>query len=195
VRPALQIREYRDANGDLIPYGDRWPDSPPDEAYSIVTDADRYEPLHVVALALEAWLSENYEVVPMTTDTPVEPRQEPGWALSELTLAPAESAQAPLTIALTSFPGVHLRAGLTFGAAFPSCGCDACDEDIIDQIEELEETVFAIVGGRFSEVVSDAGVRTSLEAPGWSRSSFIPHTLGDPALPSAPTTWRPWTTR
>jgi hypothetical protein len=195
VRPALRIREYRDTNGDRIPYGERWPDLPPDDAYSVVSNPDRYEPLHIVARALEAWLLDNYLAQPAAPSEPPGPPRLPESVVTEVALAPAEPNQAVLTFTLTSFPGVTLRAGVHYGAAFPSCGCDACDEDVLGQIEELEETVFAIVEGRFTERESATETGYSLEGETWSRSGSTPRTPSDPVLQAPPPTWRAWTNR
>ncbi|WP_404810209.1 DUF6226 family protein [Microbacterium terricola] len=35
-----------------------------------------------------------------------------------------------MTFVLTEFPGVHLRAGVLHDFHFPTCGCDACDDDV-----------------------------------------------------------------
>lgn len=187
--------EYRDSAGNVIPYGERWPDSPPDDAYSVVSNPERYAPLHAVALALEAWLTENFVAAPSQATAPVEPLQKPDWALSQLTLTPADPGQASLTITLTSFPGVHVKAGVHFATAFPSCGCDACDEDVQGQIEELEEVVFAVVRGQFAEVVSGTSVGYSIEGPAWSRSGTTPNAHPDPSLPLPPSAWGSWTAR
>lgn len=60
-------------------------------------------------------------------------------------------AAAPLTFVLTKFPGVFLHAGALRDHYFPSCGCDACDDDVEGLAEQLEWTVRAVVSGRYFE--------------------------------------------
>jgi Family of unknown function (DUF6226) len=49
--------------------------------------------------------------------------------------------------ALTDFPGVDVRFGAWISAAFPRCGCDACDEQPAEVAVELREFVDALIGG------------------------------------------------
>ena len=63
VRPAFTAREYRDDDGKLIEYGNRWGlNSAPAESYSRTSNLDRYEPLQVVARALIDYLASTYDV-------------------------------------------------------------------------------------------------------------------------------------
>ena len=57
---------------------------------------------------------------------------------------------ADLVVVRTGF-GVRLRAGRWAEQSFPSCGCDACDEDVDDLIDELHEYVEDVVAGRLEE--------------------------------------------
>lgn len=50
VRPELTPRDYRDADGQAIDYGNRWgTGSPPENSYSVETHGERFEGLHEVA--------------------------------------------------------------------------------------------------------------------------------------------------
>ena len=44
-----------------------------------------------------------------------------------------------------------IAAGPFHQFAFPACGCDACDEGADAQLDQLEETVFAVVNGDYRE--------------------------------------------
>jgi len=56
---------------------------------------------------------------------------------------------APLTFGFTTLPGIVLHAGLLHDFHYPSCGCDACDESVADQVELLEEHLFDVVAARY----------------------------------------------
>ena len=43
-------------------------------------------------------------------------------------LQPSSGTGARLTVAFTTFPGLLVRFGKWHVEAYPSCGCDACDE-------------------------------------------------------------------
>ena len=75
---------------------------------------------------------------------------------------------APIMVAFTEFPGLHLRFGSWRTEPFPNCGCDACDETPDGLIEELNRMVEAVVSG---------GFRESIRVPwllgnGWRESEF-----------------------
>jgi hypothetical protein len=66
-------------------------------------------------------------------------------------ITPSNPGAAPLTFAFTSFPGVVLHVGALFDSTFPACGCDACDDDFLWLVDQLEWTVRAVVSGGISE--------------------------------------------
>lgn len=66
-------------------------------------------------------------------------------------LVPRIQSAAPITIAWTGFPGLHVRVGRWHVEAFPHCGCDACDEDPADLVGELRKLVDAVVEGGLME--------------------------------------------
>ena len=147
--------------------GDRWGDEgPPDEAYSRVTDAQRFAPLLAVADELVADLRSRYDVV-----VNEEPGGERG-VLSALRLHPVTGQGADLVVVRTDFPGVHLRAGRWTQEAFPHCGCDACDEQVEDLVEELGDVVADVVAGRFGEELTAGAVLRTWRL-GSSSSAFL----------------------
>lgn len=58
--------------------------------------------------------------------------------MTRLTLS--DSAAAPLTFGFTSYPGLILHAGLLHDFAYPICGCDACDETAVGQVDKSRAT-------------------------------------------------------
>lgn len=62
ARPLIEASVFRDADGAVIEYGNRWHGSPPEETYSVDTHPERFAPLHVVADAILAHLQATCEV-------------------------------------------------------------------------------------------------------------------------------------
>ncbi|MDT0270400.1 DUF6226 family protein [Streptomyces sp. DSM 44915] len=196
VRPWLPQREFRGPDGTVIDFGDRWdPESgPPESAYSVDSFPERFGVLHTVAQALVAHGAAEYEAR-------VE-RATPG----RIVLTPAAADAAPLTVLLEPYPSVTLRAGMLAAEAFPSCGCDACDESADALVEALEWTFLGVLAGRLSEQV---GTRwcgfTWWDADGRERSSqqrrtseLDPQrrTLAERRLATLPGgRWAPWPAR
>lgn len=152
-RPVLPAATHRDEHGDPIEYGHRWGGgSPPEEAYSRTSHLDRFAPLHLVAGALVEWLRADFDVDVV---------EDPGVAadlvhgssdiVRAVRLVPRDPAAGPLTFVLTSFPGVCLHAGALHDFHFPVCGCDACDDDVLSLVEELEWTVRVVTCGGYAE--------------------------------------------
>jgi hypothetical protein len=120
----------------------RWgSEGPPDEAYSRVTDPERFAPLVPAADALVERLVATYAV-------------ELERATRAVRLQPALGA--PLTVGITDFPGVVLRFGHWCGTHQPMCGCDACDETPDEAIEEMTDVVRAVVEGHFTEELAES---------------------------------------
>lgn len=122
--------------------------NPPDEAYGRVTDPERFRPLHVAADALVAELESDFEV-DRTDGLDVDPELSSvyGEHLRTTRLTPRSPAAAPVTISWSAFPGVHVRLGHRCKAAFPICGCDACDEEAEWLVELLRDTVLSVTRG------------------------------------------------
>lgn len=185
--PDIPAREYRDAAGAVIPYGDRWGmDGPPDDTYSVSAHPERFAPVADVARGLIAYLQRAYDVT-VTEDTAL--AAETGYrrddVLSAVRVAPRLAEAAAVTLVFTGYPSVYLAAGEHFSFVFPPCGCDACDESVEGQARDLEEVVFGIVAGGLSESVrretnrvaglpvqGGRGFAFSLETVGGSRAGW-----------------------
>lgn len=127
---------------------------PPDDAYGRVTAPERYTVVHDAAAQLIADLAGRYDVATSPGDRTDLGRSEGIELLRVVRLVPAGVDAAPLTVGFTAFPGVLVRFGRWHLQAFPSCGCDACDEHPDDVIRELDDRVTALVQGRFTEEVA-----------------------------------------
>jgi hypothetical protein len=152
VRPVGPDQVFRDRAGAVIHYGSRWDGSgPPTDTYSVVSHAERFAPLHLVADALIEHLAETYDVqVSQDASHADDFLRHPD--LERVTrLSPNDSAAAPLTFGFTTYPGLILHAGLLHDFAYPICGSDACDETATNQVEHLEGHVSAVVTGRYRE--------------------------------------------
>ena len=178
----------------------------PGEAYSRVTEPERFRPLHEWALESVARLQSEYEIsldegegidaglerVPLSRPT--------------LKLTPLQDSCAPITIAFTDFPGLGVRVGHCVIEWFPSCGCDACDEMPDDEFERFTELLSDVVAGRFRESL-DLGLagdgRSSMEL--WSgnhrrrsRGSRVPRDAASRILngkKKIALEWTPWHTK
>ncbi|MFW0774170.1 DUF6226 family protein [Paenarthrobacter nitroguajacolicus] len=113
VRPDLPSREYREVDGQVIVYGNRWgADSPPEDSYSVQTHVERFEGLHLIARALIEYLESVYEVdVSWNPAHAEDVSMNTGEVFEVARLTPREPLAAPLTFAWTSFPGVVVHAG------------------------------------------------------------------------------------
>lgn len=169
VRPAIASREFYDASGNVISYGDRWGFEPtPDDAYGVTSNLERFGPLHAVADALIAHFVDVYEVT-VTEDAAfardiLHTRTD---VLRAVRVVPRGPDTAPLTFVFTSFPSVIVHAGAMHDFLFPVCGCDACDEGWEYQADEMEWQLRAIAAGGYEERVWDGaelGVTMSLRA-------------------------------
>ena len=147
-RPPLVVAEFRDASGEVIPYGRRWPDMPDEASYSVTVHPERFAPIADIAPVLIAALAASYLVTEAEDGS--ELFGNPDGIVASTRLAP-EGGGAPVTIARTGFPGVRVHVGRQAEFAFPNCGCDACDEDVEEQIESLEQLLDAVLAGRFLE--------------------------------------------
>ena len=142
-------------------------DGPPEEAYSRVTEPERFGPLHDWALATVARLQRDYDV-----DRAEGENMDPYLERSPLSrptikLTPVQDSGAPITIAFTDFPGLAVRAGRWFTEWYPSCGCDACDEMPERAFQDFTELLDCVV---------TVGFRESLYVPrrgdGWITREF-----------------------
>ena len=127
---------------------------PPDEAYSRVTNSERFRSLHGAALGLverlkaeyDVEMSEGYELGDFGVS-----REE--LARPTIMLCPNDTDCAPITVAFTDFPGVIVGFGKWKEEPFPNCGCDACDEDTDGETESMTEMFESVMTGGFLEAV------------------------------------------
>ncbi len=148
---------------------DRWgPEGPPMEAYSRVTNLERFLPLHAAATELLDRLEREFAVDRLEGHD-----ADDNWSGATLErppirLVPHDPQAAPIVVAFTDFPGLYLKFGSWRTEPFPDCGCDACDEMPDDSIERMTEMVEIVVSGGFRESVR---VPAQL-GDGWRESEF-----------------------
>lgn len=209
VRPDLDLEVFLDGSGVPINYGRRWGmDSPPEDLYSVCAHPQRFAPLAVVARALVDHLIDAYDVD--VADTAALPGYleaaeigSESYPVSVTLLTPKDSEAAPLTVVETAFPGVHVLAGAAGDHPFPACGCDACDDDVLDVAEELERLVFAVVGGRYQEKLTSRKVTRGWFDDHGSQESEMPRRVAEQEEVTAlirarrhlGAQWAPWTLR
>lgn len=154
TRPAVPEQVFRDGDGTVIDYGDRWGGgSPPEDTYSLVSHPERFAPLHLVAEALVAYLAATYDVAveeapAVAADVGVPAGDH---VVRAVRLTPRAADAAPLTMVLTDDPAVMVHAGLLHDFPFPGCACDACDATWHSEAEDLEDLVLAVAEGRYGE--------------------------------------------
>ena len=204
-RPEFTPQIHRDGQGASIAYGHRWErTSPPSRAYSTVGHRERFAPLHQVADALIAWLLDTFDVDverdPDVASALLFPSED---VVRAVWVVPFNLLAAPLTFVFTGFPGIFLHAGALYDAHYPVCGCDACDDDVPELLENLESVVRAVVSGRFFERISptdDQSVDYRLAEPGWWEEAGCIHAEDVPegrmgaaeAMLPSDGHWRPW---
>jgi len=127
---------------------------PPPEAYSRVTDPERFRPVHGHALDLLARLEAAYDVTASAAFELLPGAMQPfAHARPPVTLTPAVPGAAPLSVAFTTFPSLLVRAGRWYGTSFPICACDACGGGAAEEVWRLDELVGNVVAGHFEEEV------------------------------------------
>ena len=133
----------------------RWGDcDPPLEAYSRVTDAERFRPLHSAVLDMILGLEATYDVERVEGYGLDEELEEPfDLAHPSVRLSPKDPDAAPIAVAFSDYPGLHVRFGRWSTELFPVCGCDACDESAEDEINRVTKLVYSVIRGGFREVV------------------------------------------
>src|SRR5687768_16113986 len=100
--------------------GYKWgPTGPPREAYSRVTDPDRFEPLHGAALKLLERLQKQFDVERVEGYGLDPDLERVDLARPSIKLTPASSAAAPIVVAFIAFPALIVRCGRWLVEAFP----------------------------------------------------------------------------
>ena len=126
-------------------------EGPPEDAYSRVSEPERFAPLHSWALEVVARLQSEYEVTLDEAGIADADLERSPLSRPLMKLTPIQDSSAPITIALTDFPGLGVRAGRWLIDWFPSCGCDACDEMPEAAFEGFADLLSDVVAGRFRE--------------------------------------------
>ena len=149
--------------------GDRWgAEGPPLEAYSRVTNPERFASLHDVAAELLDRLELEFDAE-RAEGYGLDPELEEGYKLAHpsVTLVPRDVGAAPIVVAFSAFPGVLVRFGRWCTAAFPTCGCDAGHEAAESETERLKSQIDNLTAGRFREAI-----RIPAEGAAWKESEF-----------------------
>jgi hypothetical protein len=149
--------------------GDPWgAEGPPLEAYSRVTNPKRFASLHDVAAELLDRLEREFDAE-RAEGYGLDPELEEGCKLARpsVTLAPRDVGAAPVAVTFSAFPGVRVRFGRWCMTAFPTCGCDACDEVAESETERLKLLIDNLTAGRFREAI-----RITADGAAWKESEF-----------------------
>ena len=134
--------------------GTKWGiEGPPPEAYSRITNSERFEPLHDAALAHLDRLQLRFDVERVEGYGLDQDLEQVSLTRPSVRLTPADPSAAPIVVAFTGFPAVVMRCGLLLVLGFPECGCDACDETSEGELQRLVEVMDDVVGGRFRESI------------------------------------------
>ncbi|MDA1128514.1 MAG: DUF6226 family protein [Chloroflexi bacterium] len=101
----------------------RWgSEGPPPEAYSRITNPERFAPVPEFAGELLNRLEAEF-AVERTEGYGLDPELESGeLARPGVRLTPADADAAPIIIIFTAFPGLRVRFGRWYTNPFPSCG-------------------------------------------------------------------------
>jgi hypothetical protein len=149
--------------------GHRWgAEGPPLEAYSRVTNPERFASLHDVAAELLDQLELEFDAE-RADGYGLDPELEEGCKLARpsVTLVPRDVGAAPIVVTFSAFPGVRVRFGRWYMTAFPTCGCDACDETAESETERLRSLIDNLTAGRFREAI-----RIPTDGAAWEESEF-----------------------
>lgn len=155
-----------------MPDGDRWgPEGPPPEAYSRVTNPERFKPLHAAMLEIISRLENDFDVE-RTEGYGLDEELERNLDLDrpDIRLTPRNPEAAPITVAFSTFPSLHVRFGRWEIEPFPDCGCDACDESAEGEIERLNDMIDDVTAGRFYEGIEIPLI--SFMGSGWRETRF-----------------------
>ena len=167
-----------------------------DDGYGRVTNPERFAVVGEAADGLVAELRDRYDVR-VAEGRDVDPElaaMHPG-CLRVVRLTPAAMVAAPLTLAWTPFPGVHVRFGRWYRRGFPHCGCDGCGDLGADVAHELRTEVGLLVEGHFVESFDGVHLRHAFRSAARSSSSEV-LVRGTPLAaqlgPPATLVWEPW---
>jgi hypothetical protein len=146
----------------------RWgPEGPPPEAYSRVTNAERFRPLHSFIVGLISRLEADFDVDRLDGYGLDDELERVDLVRPSIKLLPRDPGAAPIVVAFTAFPGLVVRVGRWLTDTFPGCGCDACDETADGEAARLTQMVDSLTAGRFCEAIWVPPV-----GDGWQESEF-----------------------
>lgn len=167
VRPVIDARVFRDADGQVIDYGNRWGISgPPEDTYSVETNLERFSPLHTIADALITHLSQTFDVEVSHDDAFAgDLLRVPDDVVRVVRVTPKAMNAADMTFVFTAYPSVIVHAGTLLDLRHPSCGCDACDLTWESEADEMEWEVAAIADGYLRESVDSKWFGFSMSTP------------------------------
>ena len=142
-------------------------DGPPPEAYSRITEPERFAPLHGIALELLDGLENTFDVERSEAYGLAPELENVELALPSIRLVPNQDSAASIVFVFSAFPGLRMQAGQWYRDSFPSCACDACDETSDSEAERLTSIVDNITSGRFREAV-----RLPAAGDGWQETDL-----------------------
>ena len=145
--------------------------SPPDPAYSRVTNPERFRPLHTAMLEMIGRLEDQFEVdrtEGFGLDEELAKNLET--ARPDVRLIPSDPDAAPIVAVFSTFPSLRVRFGRWYIEPFPDCGCDACDESAEGEIERLNDKIDDVTAGRFREAIEIPPA--SFMGTGWRVARF-----------------------
>jgi hypothetical protein len=139
-------------------------DPPDTDAYSRVTNPERFQPIvdfvvdrfENLIRTFDVARSETFQFWRADDIQSFEPLRPP------IALTPRRAGSAPLAVAFTAFPSVLVRCGYWRLEPFPRCGCDACQETAAGEIARFSQIVDADVEGRFHEDASRPFLRRAV---------------------------------
>ncbi len=169
---ALQaLVEQRYATLDVPSWDDPHGTSgPPDEAYSRVTDPDRYRIVHVRARVWAEVLAERLGVQVEPLEPFLDPEQPSRVVVGGYRLLPPAPGARPMLLAeievrdedeppLPVLDVVLDRPGFTVGS-HPHCGCDACDAGSDDELRGIDRSVMEVLTGPYAMLRGDGWTAT-----------------------------------
>jgi hypothetical protein len=124
---------------------------PPPEAYSRVTNPERFRPLHTFMVELIGRLEATFDVDRLEGYGLDDELEKGDLVRPSVRLVPRDLSAAPILFSYTAFPGLRVWVGRWHTDAFPSCGCDACDETADGEAARLTQMVDDVTSGRFRE--------------------------------------------
>lgn len=184
----------------------RWGrEGPPEDAYSRVTNPERFAPLHDTALKLIDELDAAFDIERFQ-DYGLDPELETvELARPTIKLVPNDDDAAPMVVVFTAFPGLRIRVGHWRIDNFPPCGCDACDETADSEAAGLSRVIDAVTAGRFYEAIylppiGDGLLETSLRSNqrGMSNQGRLDRSVALQMLAGSERSvyeWKPWPRR